>query len=90
MTAFVGQSYQTLQPDQSAVMVELLLKISMSPRSGCYASTIYTDPPLSPLENLVDVAAPAEPSITAVRVNVLWFSSLALSLVTTSFAILVK
>ncbi|KAI0688465.1 hypothetical protein BC835DRAFT_1284579, partial [Cytidiella melzeri] len=86
MTAFLIESYQNLSQDPNVVMILLLQQVALQTNSyvinaGFLNSTI---PPLIP-------TLPAfQPSANAIRVNVLWFASLTLSLVSASFGILVK
>ncbi|KAI0691133.1 hypothetical protein BC835DRAFT_133728 [Cytidiella melzeri] len=86
LTAFLVESYQGLQQDPSQVMIALMQQVviqtySYSLNAGLLNSTA---PPLSqPLLAF-------QPSLYAVRVNILWFASLTLTLISASFGILVK
>ncbi|KAI0339283.1 hypothetical protein BDW22DRAFT_1299676, partial [Trametopsis cervina] len=89
LSALIALSILALQPDATATMIVLLTQITVQTHSyiitpGSLNSTV---PPL----NVTDVINSSfKPSLSAKRVNVLWFSSLTLALITASFAILVK
>ncbi|KAJ7471650.1 hypothetical protein B0H11DRAFT_1633918, partial [Mycena galericulata] len=70
LTAFIIQSYQTLQPDPNDRVVALLTKIS-----------IHTDPDASTVS--------FQPATSSLLCNVLWFTSLFLSLTCALLATLV-
>ncbi|KAI0697980.1 hypothetical protein BC835DRAFT_1269621, partial [Cytidiella melzeri] len=75
LTAFLVESYQTLLQDPMDTIILLLQQIASQNNST-------TAPPIS---------QPAfQPTKNAIRVNVLWFGSFTLALVSASFAILVK
>lgn len=82
MTAFVIESYTHLQQDPQDVIIGLLQQIAtqhyISGPGFINSTTTSTSPP------------PFEPPVWAIRVNVLWFTSLLLSLASASFGILVK
>lgn len=82
LTAFVIESYKNLQQDSQDVIVGLLRQIaSQNFVSGPgFLNSTNTSPPLPSFE----------PPLWAIRVNVLWFTSLLLSLASASFGILVK
>ncbi|KAJ3546211.1 hypothetical protein NM688_g5540 [Phlebia brevispora] len=87
LTAFVIESYQSLSPDPMAPVIHLLGRIadqtqSYTISSNTINSTFRPDP--------LHVARAFEPPLSAVRVNQLWFASLAITLITASFAMLVK
>lgn len=82
LTAFLVESYKNLQVDRTDVAIHILQQIatqSYSINGGFFNATT----PLSPLPDFV-------PPKWAVRVNVLWFSSLLCSLSVGSFGMLVK
>ena len=88
MTAFLVESYHNLSPDPTQVMIMLMRQVasqthSYSLNNGFLNSTASPLPP-----TLSD--SDFHPTANAVRVNVLWFASLTLSLVSASFSILVK
>lgn len=87
LSALLAESYQSLQPDQNAIMIKLLSQVVVQTHAYTMANGYLnsTAPPL-------DVAAVQHfvPSVPAKRVNVLWFASLTLSLISASFGILVK
>ncbi|KDR66592.1 hypothetical protein GALMADRAFT_106286, partial [Galerina marginata CBS 339.88] len=70
ITAFVIESYKTLQPDPNNAIVDLLSHI---------ASRL--DNPLNDVSPIAS-AASFSPSSSSIRVNILWFLSLILSLTT--------
>lgn len=86
MTAFIIESYQNLREDKMDIMVDLLRQVALQTHTYTMGAG-YINSTVSPLEQM---QAPFQPSTNAVRVNVLWFASLTLSLVSASFAILVK
>ncbi|KAI0759902.1 hypothetical protein BC629DRAFT_1295186, partial [Irpex lacteus] len=82
MTAFLVESYKNLSPDPTMIQTQLLQQIaaqssSRSPNTTTASPTFTT-------------TSDFQPSRNAIRVNVLWFTSLTLSLVSASLAILVK
>ncbi|KAI0689393.1 hypothetical protein BC835DRAFT_1232096, partial [Cytidiella melzeri] len=85
MTAFLIESYQALIQDPSDVMIALMQQMVMQTQSYTFNSGFLNS--TTPL-NLQ--RPPFTPTINAVRVNVLWFASLVLSLISASFGILVK
>lgn len=82
LTAFVVESYTHLQQDPQDVIIGLLQQIATQRfvfgPGFINSTTASTAPP------------PFEPPLWAIRVNVLWFTSLLLSLSSASFGILVK
>lgn len=82
LTAFVIESYKNLQQDSQVVIIGLLQQIaSQSFISGPgFLNSTNTSPSLPSFE----------PPLWAIRVNVLWFTSLLLSLASASLGILVK
>lgn len=80
LTAFVVVSFTQLQEDTAAESLKVLRLIANQTTGGVALS--------GQLSN--STATPFQPSITAIRVNILWFASLVISLSTASFAILVK
>lgn len=87
LTALLAESYQGLKPDQSAIMITLLSQVvqqthTYSAHSGCLNSTA------APLD--VNSVYQFEPTLAAKRVNILWFATLTLSLISASFRIPVK
>ncbi|KAJ3546209.1 hypothetical protein NM688_g5539 [Phlebia brevispora] len=88
LTAFVVESYQELSPDPMDTVIQLLGQISMQTHSYVISanminSTISSSGP-------PQLETTFEPSLPAVRVNQLWFSSLVITLITASYAMLVK
>ncbi|KAI0798707.1 hypothetical protein BC629DRAFT_243365 [Irpex lacteus] len=85
MTAFLVESYHNLSQDPTQVMVLLMRQLTMQTHSytmnGGFLNS--TAPPLPAIPEFT-------PTTNAIRVNVLWFASLTLSLVSASFSILVK
>ncbi|KAJ3486269.1 hypothetical protein NLI96_g4343 [Meripilus lineatus] len=84
VTTLIIEAYKQLQQDPADTTVQLLLQISMqlsslSVNPGFINST-YVPPP----------SLPFSPRPSAVLVNILWFTSLVLSLVTASLGMLVK
>ncbi|KDR66588.1 hypothetical protein GALMADRAFT_80752, partial [Galerina marginata CBS 339.88] len=71
VTAFVIESYKTLQPDPNSTVVDLLSRIA----------TRLENPPLNEVSHITSVAS-FSPSSSSIRVNILWFISLILSLTT--------
>lgn len=91
LTAFLIESYKTLQIDSSATSVSILRQIALQ-TSGYTVS----DGNINSIYALTSSIASSNPentytpSLAAIRVNVLWFAALILSLSTASFAILIK
>ncbi|KAJ3528798.1 hypothetical protein NM688_g7945 [Phlebia brevispora] len=86
LTAFVIESYQSLSPDPMAPVVTLLGRIANQTQSYTITSNNVTST-FSPATTLEVIF---EPPISAVRINQLWFASLTITLITASFAMLVK
>lgn len=85
LSAFLVAEYPALQPDRTAMMLNTLERIAAQTAGydivdGKRVVASSTSPPL----------APFQASAGDIRVNILWFSSLILSLITASFAMLVK
>ncbi|KAJ3552941.1 hypothetical protein NM688_g3888 [Phlebia brevispora] len=88
LTAFIIESYKALSPDKTDTIIALLGQIS-SQTNSYRVNTELINSTVLPLANGSGESA-FEPSVPAVRVNVLWFASLILTLMTASFGILVK
>ncbi|KAJ3559349.1 hypothetical protein NM688_g402 [Phlebia brevispora] len=88
LTAFVVESYTALSPDKMDTVILLLGQITNQTSSYTVTSNVInsTAPPLTPDQ----LQAPFEPPLAQLRVNQLWFASLVLTLITASFAMLVK
>ncbi|KAI0692552.1 hypothetical protein BC835DRAFT_1277499, partial [Cytidiella melzeri] len=87
LTAFVIESYPLLQEDTAGESLQVLRQIATQSAGyvimgGQLVNTTATVPSAS--------LSQFEPTSTAVRLNVLWFASLVLSLSTASLGILVK
>lgn len=87
LTAFLIESYPNLMPQTNTQMLLALQQIVLQTSSytlvnGALNST--SQPPLNVIPE------PFRPTDVDIRINVLWFSSLVVSLVTASFGILVK
>jgi hypothetical protein len=86
MTGFLVESSQNLRQHPTDVMISLMQQVASQTHSYTFINGVLnsTTPPFP-------TSMPAfEPSANAVRVNVLWFASLTLSLASASFGILVK
>lgn len=88
MTGFAAESYTSLQTDNSDISVQLLAQISaqlaaFSVSQGFVNSTVVPIP-------LSTLTAPSRPSELNVRINILWFLSLAMSLTASLLAIIVQ
>lgn len=85
LTAFVIESYQTLQEDVPSQILLVLQHMASQPPNSSHI-------PLNPYAVTADTlgSSPFEPSANDILVNGLWFTSLVLSLVTASFGMLVK
>ncbi|KDR70460.1 hypothetical protein GALMADRAFT_76084, partial [Galerina marginata CBS 339.88] len=73
LTAFIIQSYQSLQPDPNDIMIALLTRIAISldnPLNGTSLTPINT------------VLHQKSPPASSIRINMFWFISLVLSLTT--------
>ncbi|CAL1712638.1 unnamed protein product [Somion occarium] len=84
-TTLLIESYKLLQPDQTSVNNILL--------SHIYLRLLDPSSTALPTMDIACIAAstcPFQPSLAARRVNIFWFASLILSLVTASFGMLVK
>ncbi|KAI0087518.1 hypothetical protein BDY19DRAFT_234587 [Irpex rosettiformis] len=83
MTAFLVESYQTLQQDPQDTIVSLLQQLVTQTSSFVVNDNFVNSTNLQP--NSIRLST-FEPPMNAQRVNVLWFSSLTLSLVSASFS----
>ncbi|KIP01116.1 hypothetical protein PHLGIDRAFT_56054, partial [Phlebiopsis gigantea 11061_1 CR5-6] len=85
LTAFVVESYQSLQPDSASSTNQLLSQISVQLSSFTispgFVNATSSIPSTSP------VPARFRPESTDINVNLLWFLSLTLSLVAAFFTI---
>lgn len=87
LTAFLIESYQNLCQDPSDVMIPLLQQLVTQTNSCTLANchlNLTTGPPTSAFQS------PCQPSMNTMRVNVLWFASLMLNLMSASFGIFAK
>lgn len=82
LSAFVIESYKTLQQDNEEVMVGLMQRL--------VAQNFIAGPGYLNSTTPFPEIPPFEPPTWAIRVNVLWFTSLMLSLAVASFGMLVK
>ncbi|EKM53489.1 uncharacterized protein PHACADRAFT_59286, partial [Phanerochaete carnosa HHB-10118-sp] len=82
LTAFLIESYSSLQPDTESEIV-FLLRHSLAQNYTISGSFLNTTAPFPG-------AMPFETPLWALRVNGLWFASLICSLATASFGMLVK
>ncbi|KAI0683949.1 hypothetical protein BC835DRAFT_1294492, partial [Cytidiella melzeri] len=90
LTAFLIESYQSLSPDTSSQMLLVMQQIALQTASYNMVNGMINATSQPPM-NITDVSSqPFQPSVAAIRVNVLWFSSLIFSLITASFGMLVK
>ncbi|KAI0769255.1 hypothetical protein BC629DRAFT_1292241, partial [Irpex lacteus] len=88
LTAFLVESYQALLPDPNG-QISATSQQSLIVMQQMYLQVFNGSS--QPLVALADATPlPFQPSTNDIRVNVLWFSSLIFSLMTASFAILVK
>ncbi|PSR70660.1 hypothetical protein PHLCEN_2v13465 [Hermanssonia centrifuga] len=87
LSAFVIESYQNLSEDNSATTVQLLRQISRQTNSYTSLAGALNPTVSPPASNEFQAFTP---STSAICVNLLWFASLILSLMTASFGILVK
>ncbi|PSS37998.1 hypothetical protein PHLCEN_2v181 [Hermanssonia centrifuga] len=85
MTAFLIESYKNLSEDPTTTTNMLLQQISSQTNSY----SIH-DGFLNSTARSTTSPQPFEPSLAALRVNILWFASLIFSLATASFSMLVK
>ncbi|KAJ6465566.1 hypothetical protein C8R47DRAFT_48997 [Mycena vitilis] len=79
LTAFLVESYQTLQPDTGAATVQLLTQISQQ------LAAPATNKPLASLDSSV-----YQPTTSSLVCNTLWFTSLTLSITCALLATLVE
>lgn len=86
LSAFLLATYTNLQEDPSDKMLQVLERIAAQTSSYEVQSNVLN----STLASTPFAFLPFEPSTNDIRINVLWFASLILSLVTASFGILVK
>ncbi|KAI0776468.1 hypothetical protein BC629DRAFT_1290528, partial [Irpex lacteus] len=85
LSAFLVAAYPNLQPSPMAIMNYNLERIAMQT-----SSYNFTDGKLISTTSLPISPPPFQASPEDIRVNILWFSSLILSLMTASFGMLVK
>ncbi|KAI0338038.1 hypothetical protein BDW22DRAFT_1302947, partial [Trametopsis cervina] len=89
LSALIAISLLSLQPDTTSMMIVLLTQIVTQTHS--YTITPgFLNSTVPPLDVAAVVGSSFEPTPSAKRVNVLWFASLTLSLISASFGILVK
>ncbi|KAI0062721.1 hypothetical protein BV25DRAFT_1784676, partial [Artomyces pyxidatus] len=74
VTAFITESYKQLQPDSGTATVALLAQISQQIATSSNGTSLSFPPPIN-----LDSAS-FRTSSSALRVNILWFLSLSLSL----------
>ncbi|KAI0346851.1 hypothetical protein BDW22DRAFT_1313209, partial [Trametopsis cervina] len=89
LSALLAISITALQPDQTRMMVLLLGQLVTQTHTYTITNGFVnsTTPPM----NVTQVISGAfSPTLAAKRVNILWFASLTLSLISASFGILVK
>ncbi|KAI0738759.1 hypothetical protein BC629DRAFT_1300079, partial [Irpex lacteus] len=88
LTAFLVESYSNLLPDPNAqTAAESAQSLVVMQQMYLHAYNSSSDPTIALAPA---VPPPFQPSLNDIRVNVLWFASLIFSLMTASFAILVK
>lgn len=85
LSAFVVAAYPSLQPDRMDVVVYTLQRIAIQT-----ASYELSENKLTATQRLPESPPVFEPASGDIRINILWFASLVISLVTASLAILVK
>ncbi|THU92814.1 hypothetical protein K435DRAFT_725882, partial [Dendrothele bispora CBS 962.96] len=79
LTAFIIESYKTLQQDNSEMTVNLLMQISMQLAAKSNGTVVSFDPPEA-----------FQPTTSSLVCNVLWFLALALALTCSLLATLVQ
>lgn len=82
LSAFIIESYRTLQPDNQEIMVGLMRQF-LAQHFSCASNFLDSTTPSPQLP-------PFKAPVWAIRVNVLWFTSLILSLSAASLGMLVK
>ncbi|KAI0689168.1 hypothetical protein BC835DRAFT_1283535, partial [Cytidiella melzeri] len=87
LSAFLIAAYPALQPDPMAAMNYNLERIAAQTASYTFNSTTGT---LAAATILSSALPPFQAAVNDIRVNVLWFASLIVSLVTASLGMLVK
>ncbi|KAI0795308.1 hypothetical protein BC629DRAFT_1286934, partial [Irpex lacteus] len=87
LSAFLVESYQRLLPDTASQTLDSSTKSLLVMR---HISLQMANPEYRPVALPEVMSSGFQPSEADVRVNVLWFASLVLSLTTASFSILVK
>lgn len=85
-TAFLVEAYKTLQPDPTSTMISLLQQIA-SQTSSFTLNENFLNSTLTPR---ISTSSSFQPPLHAKTVNILWFTSLVLNLMTASFGITVK
>ncbi|KAI0338036.1 hypothetical protein BDW22DRAFT_1338598, partial [Trametopsis cervina] len=89
LSALIAISILSLQPDTTATMIVLLMQITTQTHS--YTITPgFLNSTVPPLDVATLTQSSFKPSLSAKRVNILWFASLTLALISASFGILVK
>ncbi len=86
LTAFNVESYQNLQQDSGSLSTQILLQISQQLNSFTLNAG-FLNTTQSPFNLSLH---PFTPDPSAVRINILWFTSLLFSLIVASLSILVK
>ncbi|EIN10138.1 hypothetical protein PUNSTDRAFT_37888, partial [Punctularia strigosozonata HHB-11173 SS5] len=88
-TAFVIESWPMLQADPTTVTTQILLRISQQ-LGSLTVNTAFVNSTVPPFSSMEGLELPTAPSSPSVRINILWFFSLTLSLVSALGSILIK
>ncbi|KAI0338021.1 hypothetical protein BDW22DRAFT_1363374 [Trametopsis cervina] len=89
LSSLIATSISSLQPDDKVTIVMLLTQIAVQTHS--YAVTPdFLNSTAPPLDVTTLYNSSFEPPLAAKRINILWFASLTLALISASFGILVK
>lgn len=85
LSAFLLAAYPALQPDRMDAVIHVLDRIATQTESYRLSGSTLTA-----TNRLPSTLPPFRASANDIRVNVAWFASLTISLITASFAMLVK
>ena len=83
LSALLVESYQSLQPDPNTLMITLLTQLVAQSHTYVIGAG-YLNSTAQPLD--LSTFQDFQPSVAAKRVNILWFASLTLSLISLKFA----
>lgn len=85
LSAFIVVAFPALQPDRAGMLLYSVDRIAIQTAGYTFDGTAFISSQISP-----PPPPPFQPAVNDIRVNVLWFTSLVISLVVASISMLVK